>query len=209
MANRMPLINDKYRICIICEGKEEYKYLDRLYHLGVWNSQYDLTLINADGNGNITARYQDRYQNGSDDVVLIFCDTEKKPYKQYEEIKSNINRFHGRYSAASVVIIFANPCTMQIVIKHWTDELIKSPAKSINAPLIETCTGVANYKGRDDQVNIIMEKITAVNYEEMRGRIEALSDVDTDTGSTNFIKLVSWMESDSTEWIDKINETLE
>ena len=31
---------------------------------------------------------------------------------------------------------------MQVIIKHWTDENLKSPAKTVNAPLIKKYTGV-------------------------------------------------------------------
>ena len=86
MANRVPFFFDKHKICIICEGNEEYAYLDKLRSLKVWNAQYSISLDNAGGNGNIPARYQDRYQNGSYELVLIFCDTEKKPHEQYEDI---------------------------------------------------------------------------------------------------------------------------
>lgn len=69
MANRLPEISDKHKICIICEGNEEYKYLERLKSIRVWNDIYDISLVNAEGNGNIPARYQDRYQNGSYGVL--------------------------------------------------------------------------------------------------------------------------------------------
>lgn len=75
MANRLPYISGKHKICIICEGNEEYKYLERLNQLHVWNEIYDISLVNAEGNGNIPARYQDRYQNGSYETVLVFCDS--------------------------------------------------------------------------------------------------------------------------------------
>ena len=117
--------------------------------------------------GNIPARYQDRYQNGSYELVLIFCDTEKKPYEQYEDIKRKINEFHGVDDAADEVIIFGNPCTMQIISKHWTKEILKTPAKGVNASLIKEYTKVENYKGRADQINRIMEYITKENYLEM------------------------------------------
>jgi hypothetical protein len=122
MGNRLPVFSDKQKICIICEGNEEYSYLERLNSLNVWDAQYEISLDNAGGNGNIPARYQDRYQNGAYELVLIFCDTEKKPYEQYEDIKRKINEFHGVDNAAKEVIIFGNPCTMQIIIKHWTDK---------------------------------------------------------------------------------------
>ena len=77
MINKLPRFSDKHKICIICEGNEEYEYLSRLKDLKVWNEQYDFSLVNAGGNGNIPARYQDRYQNGSYEVILVFCDTER------------------------------------------------------------------------------------------------------------------------------------
>ena len=105
MPNKIPKLPDKHRICIICEGNEEYEYLNRLRSLKVWNEKYDIALVNAGGNGNIPARYQDRYQNGTDELVLVFCDTEKKPHEQYEDIKRKINEFHGVYYAADEVVI--------------------------------------------------------------------------------------------------------
>ena len=71
-----------------CEGPEEYDYMETLSGLKVWDEKYEFDLVNAGGNGNIPARYQDKYQNDTSDVVLIFCDTDKKPYEQYEDIKS-------------------------------------------------------------------------------------------------------------------------
>ena len=78
MPNKMPKFFDKHKICIICEGNEEYQYLKRLKDLKVWNEQYDISLVNAGGNGNIPARYQDRYQNGADEqnvfnVTVTIC----------------------------------------------------------------------------------------------------------------------------------------
>lgn len=93
MTNRLPKFTDNHKICIICEGNEEYEYLNRLIDLKVWNEQYDISLVNAGGNGNIPARYQDRYQNGADELVLVFCDTEKKPHEQYYDIKKRLMIF--------------------------------------------------------------------------------------------------------------------
>ena len=69
MPNKLPKFFDKHKICIICEGNEEYEYLKRLKDLNVWNEQYEVSLVNAGGNGNIPARYQDRYQNGADELT--------------------------------------------------------------------------------------------------------------------------------------------
>lgn len=208
MTNRLPKTSDKHKICIICEGNEEYKYLERLKSIQVWDDIYDISLVNAEGNGNIPARYQDRYQNGSYEVVLVFCDTEKKPYEQYEDIKRKINDFHGLDNAADEIVIFGNPCTMQIISKHWTDEVIKKPAKTVNAPLVEKYTGVKGYKGRNDQIEQVMESITADNYKDMRDRVRSMEQNDHIDGSSNFKKLLEMLETDDISWINATNEKI-
>ena len=37
--------------------------------MNVWNDQYEISLDNAGGNGNIPARYQDRYQNVNEKLM--------------------------------------------------------------------------------------------------------------------------------------------
>ncbi len=208
MSNKLPKFFDKHKICIICEGNEEYAYLNRLNDLRVWNEQYEILLVNASGNGNIPARYQDRYQNGADEIVFIFCDTEKKPHEQYKDIKQKINEFHGNDNVADEIIIFGNPCTMQIISKHWTDENLKSPAKKTNAPIIKEYTGVENYKGRADQIKEVMEYVTKDNYVDMCQRVRNLESDDSITGSSNFGKLIKLFESDDSGWIEDINRLL-
>lgn len=209
MSNRLPHIPNKHKICVICEGNEEFEYIKRLKELKVWNEQYEISLVNAEGNGNIPARYQDRYQNGVYEAVLIFCDTDKKPYEQYDDIKRKINEFHGIENAANEIIIFGNPCTMQIILKHWTDEMLKSQAKQVNAPLIEKYTRVKGYKGKGNQIKDVMEQITSENYRIMHERVKLLEQNDSIIGSSNFSKIIEWFESEDCDWISKINEILE
>lgn len=209
MKSRLPSFVSKNKICIICEGDEEYDYLSRLNELGVWNEQYDVSLDNADGNGNIPARYQDRYQNGSFEIVLVFCDTEKKPYEQYEDIKRKINEFHGVDNVAEEILIYGNPCTMQIILEHWTDVRLRTPAKKINAPIIKEFTGVENYKGKKDQRKKVMEYITVGNFQDMFSRICEMENDDTVVGSSNFDKLVKYLSADDDRWINEINRRLE
>lgn len=209
MQNKLPKLFDKHKICVICEGNEEFEYLERLKALKVWDAQYEIIPDNVGGNGNIPARYQDSYQNSSYELVLVFCNTEKKPYEQYEDIKRKINEFHGIETAADDVIMFGNPCTMQIITKHWTETLIKSPAKPVNAPLIEEFTGVKNYKGRADQIAAVMEHVTAENYFDMRERVSGLETRDTVVGSSNFGRFMELFGSGDAGWIDEINDELE
>lgn len=209
MASRLPQIFSGSRICIICEGDEEYEYLEKLISLKVWSREYYFQLENAEGNGNIPARYQDRYQNGSSDLVLIFCDTDKKPYEQYADIKRKINEFHGAPNAADRVIIFGNPCTMQIIIEHWDGVALASHNKKKNAPVIFDLTEIEGYKGRADQRRELFSRITKENYLEMSGRIKKLPSDDSIEGSTNFGRFIEYFASDDSKWIQTINEYLE
>ncbi len=38
--NKIPQIFTGSRICIICEGDEEYEYLEKLISLDVWSKEY-------------------------------------------------------------------------------------------------------------------------------------------------------------------------
>ncbi len=137
-----------------------------------------------------------------------FCDTEKKPHEQYEDIKRKINEFHGVDNAADKVILFGNPCTMQIISKHWTDENLKSPAKPVNASLIREYTGVKNYKGRADQIEQVMKHVTEENYVDMCQRVRDLESDDSVTGSSNFGKFIKLFESNDSRWIEEINKQI-
>ncbi|WP_270191842.1 hypothetical protein [Holdemania filiformis] len=57
MRKRLPVFSAQYTIGIICEGDEEYDYIEKLKSLNVWNAQYRVMAFNALGNGNIPAQW--------------------------------------------------------------------------------------------------------------------------------------------------------
>ncbi|RKJ20953.1 hypothetical protein D7X48_07510 [bacterium D16-50] len=209
MGNRLPKIFTGSRICIICEGDEEYEYLEKLISLDVWSKEYCFQLENAGGNGNIPARYQDKYQNGAFDLVLVFCDTDRKPYEQYVDIKRRIDEFHGVENAADKIMIYGNPCTMQIIIEHFGDVRLCSNNKKKNAPVIYDLTRIEGYKGRKEQRRELFSQITKENYQEMRERIKQIPWDDTVEGSTNFGRFLDYFSSDDRRWMQMINEVLD
>lgn len=208
MTSKLPQIFTGSRICIICEGDEEYEYLEKLINLNVWSKKYCFFLENAEGNGNIPARYQDKYQNGSYDLVLIFCDTDQKAYEQYIDIKRKIDEFHGGENVANQIVIYGNPCTMQIIIEHWDDVVLSSHKKKKNASIIFDLTGIEGYKGRADQRQDLFSRITKENYRKMQERIKNLPVDDRVEGSTNFGKFIEYFSSDDSNWIQMINKFL-
>lgn len=208
MKRRLPKFINKDKICIICEGGEEYDYLSRLKELHVWKENYDITLENAGGNGNIPSRYQDYYQNETYEMIFVFCDTEKKPYEQYYEIKNKINEFHGINDIAQEIVIYGNPCTMQIILMHFDNVRLKTQAKKINAFYIMKYTGVENYKGRASQRKAIMSLITICNYCDMYHRVCEMEHDDKIVGSSNFNMLIDYLSTEDNNWIRKMNKKL-
>ncbi|MDP4180470.1 MAG: hypothetical protein Q8942_05180 [Bacillota bacterium] len=207
MSKGLPTILQGKKICIICEGYEEYEYILKLIELKVWNSEYIFYPINAETNGNIPARYQDAYQSDSYDIVLIFCDTDKKPYHDYELIKQKINNFHGNDVAADLVVIYGNPCTMQIIILHWDDIKLTSPGKHKSGIEIKRLLGIDKYKAREDQRQQLFANVTKDNYLLMKERVKKLLDDDTKVSSSNFGKFIRYF-SGNDMWIKEINDSL-
>ena len=95
MGRRLPTKQSGHKICIVCEGDEEYDYVSRLKELQVWSRQYSVKPKNAGSIDNIAAIYQDAYTNDNYEAVLIFCDTELAPYEQYNRLKGKLTELFG------------------------------------------------------------------------------------------------------------------
>lgn len=206
---RIPNIQKKHRICVICEGNEDFLYFKKLTNIAVWNEIYEFYPFNAKSASNIPAMYTDKFQNNHYEAVLIFCDTDKAPYREYSLIKKKIREFHGNKTAApGKVIMFANPCTMQIVLSHFDDVQLTNQGKKTNADIIEKLTGVKNYDAHIDQIEEICKKVLHRNYPDMRERVSNINNGDTVSASTNFITFLEKFENDDTKWIGNLSAYL-
>ena len=68
--SKIPQIFTGSRICIICEGDEEYEYLEKLISLDVWSKEYLFQLENAEGNGNIPIQRLEDFRNNKKTEAL-------------------------------------------------------------------------------------------------------------------------------------------
>lgn len=195
------------KICIICEGYEEKDYIDKLVDMAVFSNKYNIVTVNAKSINTIISRYQDRYQSNSYDMVLVFCDTDKIPSTKYKEIKSKINEFHDA-EVADDIVIFGNPCTMQIILSHFSEVKLTSQSKSVNSKYIEEFIEIENYKATEDQRKELFSKIKRSNYETMKENIAKLSSDENIVSSTNILKFLDKFENHDEGWIDKINNRL-
>lgn len=205
---KLPVLDRKHKVCVICEGFEDVAYFKRLIALNVWNSTYEFFPVNVKGASNIPAKFQDAYQNNRYEIILVFCDTDKAPFREYTQIKKKINDFLYKQKAAEKLIIFANPCTMQIILSHFGDVSLKNQGKKTNASEIEKWTGVKDYDAHEDQIETICSKIFRRSYDEMKLRIAAINLPDETPCSTNFIDFLNRFESNDTKWISTIEKYL-
>ena len=202
------LKNNKKKVCLICEGYEEFDYISKLLELNVWSDVYDFSLVNAESNGNISARYQDRYQSDNYDIVLVLCDTDRKPHHDFELVRKKINDIFGIDNAADEVIIFVNPCTMQVELLHFENIKLRTQNKNKNASEIERLTGIQDYKAKEEQRKAMCNLITKENYEEMKKNLLSLATDYKIEASTNFGIFLKRFEDSKTNWIDEINKKL-
>ena len=203
------LFTARHSLCVICEGYEEEIYVKHLLDKDVWNGIYDFTIINAKGEGNVPARYQFMINKDAYELVLVFCDTDRSPYTQYLDVKAKINSMHACEDAAGKVVIYANPCSMQIILLHFAVISLKTQGKKTNAKLIEKLTGIKGYKAnQEEQIKAICTKINRKSYFEMKERVADINRPDDVPGSTNFIEFLQRFESDNPEWIADIRNSL-
>lgn len=205
---KLPILDRKHKVCVICEGYEDFAYFNRLLELNVWSQVYEFFPVNVKGAANIPAKFQDAFQNDRFEIILVFCDTDKEPYREYVQVKKKINSFLNKMKAADKLIIFANPCTMQIMLSHFGDVSLKNQGKKTNATEIEKWTGVKDYDAHEDQIKIICSKIFRRSYDEMRQRVAAINFPDTTSCSTNFIVFLERFEDEDAKWISAIQKYL-
>lgn len=204
----LPPISRRHSVCVICEGDEEQGYFTRLTELNVWSSAYAFYPINAHGASNIPARFQDAYQNDRYEIIVIFCDTDKAPYREYALVKRKINAYLNKQKAFEKITIFANPCSMQIILLHFGEVSLKNQGKKTNASIIEQMTGVKDYRAHAEQIKELCGKIHQKTYPDMRGRVITLNIPDTVSASTNFITFLEYFESAESQWITMIRKYL-
>lgn len=210
MVPLLPPLKDNKKIYIICEGSEEYDYLNQLKILNVWSDVYDITLRDAKGNGNLYPIYQNVYQKGNYDLVVIVCDTEKKPHEQFNDICCKVNSLHACELASQHVVMFTNPCTMQVILLHWdTSVRLQTPSKRRSATYIEKYTGIQDYSAKESQRTQLVSNITKESYRKMMNGAKQLGMDAALINSTNLHVFFAQLEQPDTTWIDEINKLIE
>ncbi len=210
MNRKLPNISTSKRVCIVCEGDEEYHYINKLKDLKVFHRNYSVKPANAKGLTNVFKKYDNSVKSGNYNIVLIFCDTDNAPFKEFKDLQNDLKDTHDKNKVEDLppIIYFGNPCSMQIILSHFDKVKLKSRLKSANAPLIEKLTGIKNYRAQESDINSLMNKINKSNYNTMKNNIANLPTDFNITPSTNILTLFKYLECDKTKWINDINKRL-
>ncbi len=190
--NALPKRRKKCKVLIICEGFEEYEYVESILKLGIVDNQIDVDLLNAESITKIGAKLDFAYRQGKYDFVCVFCDTDHRPFESFEDVIKSVNSFIE--GMADFVVFYGNPVTMQIVLLHFGDVKLTSNQKKDNRIIIKKYTGVSNYDAKANQRKKIFSQITCNNYADMKKRIAKLSNKYEDTSSSNFHELLECLE---------------
>lgn len=194
------------KILIICEGDEDTDYINRLKTCGVWDDEIIVTVKNAAGIDRIPQKYKKYWRLIDYDMVVVFCDTEEFPHKQFEDVKNAIMKFrkegHGDKSVSwDDIIFYVNPCTMQVIIMHFGKETLKTKNKEDYSDIIKKYVPIeGTYAAEVSQRNAVMARINAENYAgSMKKNVDRFvkERKSTDDYSTNILELFKILEGDS------------
>ena len=205
---RRPTYDKRTKICIICEGNEEERYINRLKELRVWNDDYNVTVRNAGSIDKIASEYEYAFSSVNYDIVLIMCNTEIPPYEKFIALKEKIDAFHDA-AVSDKIIFYANPCTMQLILSHFADIRLKTNNKSaIARDYLKKYCGLTEYRAREKELDAIMRKLTKENYCVMRKNLRNVPTTCDSMPGTNFLCLLAFLSDESHTWIDDINDLL-
>lgn len=200
--------DDRFKVCIICEGSEEERYIKRLSDLKVWHENYNVIPVDAHSIDKIFAKYKYEFQSDKYDIVLVMCDTETAPYEQFKTLKRKLDDFHAR-DATKHILFYTNPCTMQLILLHFDEVRLKTTDKSsIARSHLQKYFGLGEYHARDKELDIIMRKINAENYEQLKVRLKDIPSSAENIPGTNFLDLLTLLGSPDAKWIKNINDDL-
>ena len=91
----LPPIRRKHRICVICEGYEDYHYFNRLIALNLWDASYSFTTINVKSASNIPARFQNEYRK----ALMADLREVQQAFSGSEELESRLRELDERLNA--------------------------------------------------------------------------------------------------------------
>ena len=162
---------------------------------------------NSNSSTKIFSIYQNLYSNDVYDIVLIFSDTDDQETpsesNQYQILKNKIKLHHDIKEVP--IIIFSNPCTMQIILSHFDTIRLSSRKKKENQVFIEKYANISNYKASAKQIESLMKKISKENYKDMKERVKAIKQADNICPSSNFYEFLEYFENKNCNWIDELN----
>lgn len=201
------MINRKRQLLFICEGNEEFFYLEKLLSFPIFKKDYYeiLPCVNAKGNSKLFAKYQDKWQSSKYDIIFVFCDYDKGS-DEIKFIKEKfVNElFGGNADLVEELFILVNPVTLQVVLSHIGEVRLTHIAKSANQDEVKRLTNIDNYDAKEEQILKMLSFVKYSNYQTMKTNLSKISTNLNDLPSTNFISFLEKLESDDPSWLEEL-----
>ncbi len=211
---KIPRIDNRIKITIICEGLEEEQYLSKLRSFNRWNEKdLNIKIVNP---GGISATYtyldHDRTSGNKADYYFIFCDTgdsgKQSRIDFKEKVIDKINDDYFGKNPSKEIVIFANPCTMQIILSHFKRAHVTTEDIDTIKEYVAKTAGIRAYKKDDLHIKQLMNQINSKNYSAMKRRIHFKSRNYKRKNSTNAYKMFSRLEKKDTKWVSKAQKKI-
>ena len=194
----------KKRIAFIPEGSEEERLLQKYLDLSLFSDVYLFDPpISAGGINNVPAKFHELFSTGVYDGIFPLIDADRDSC-HFNEVRTKLKEIVG--FDPSQLIIFTNPCTLQIMLAHLGDDIIKTESKRANHPLVQKNWPLIKkpYGAHKYQLDLICDSLTADNYQDMKRRISKLSTNCRQVPSTSLLAFLEHFESDDASWLNGI-----
>jgi|LSQX01.2.fsa_nt_gb hypothetical protein len=197
------------KIRIICEGSEETNFLDILKEKGYLTIPHlDITYDVAPGYGSVGPMFHTAFSSGEYDAIFAFVDVDNFKTPCYKKVESDLKSILG--FDPKNVIIFTNPCTLQLEVIGIKPHIrLSTSSKAVNDQYVKQCwpewSKTKTYDAKKWQRDKIFFSLTEdKNFERMMQNIPLLSTNIVDLPSTSIQKFFNLIHSGDLSLIDKI-----
>lgn len=224
---------DKYNVCLIHEGDEEYKFFETMKKIDAVSPKICIENINAGGFGGVAPLFQDYRSYSLYDCVICLYDVDyrqNEPDSPFVSVREGLKEILDEDKSVEAVSFCTNPNFLQIYLlsmKELSEVELFSTSKKTNTELVHLCwPNIAKPKTNAQGKNCTKEydasgwQLEIMNaplmegphcYQKLLGNASALPEnyLLTDRPGSNVLKLIDALLKGDCEFFESINKILD
>lgn len=192
------------KVDFICEGQEEVCFIDSLLKVGAFNPAYEIFREDAGGFGNVPIYFDRAFQSDDYDAVFAVVDVDRFSNGTFAHVVESLQETLG--FPPYQIILFTNPCTIQLFLAARSDDVLPNQAKKLFTPYYLSLWqgGKKPYRAHAYQLNKLKNDFSMTDYQAMMRRIKSYSNKPRDLPSTSAYYLLDKFSQPQTKWLDDI-----